>query len=286
VPNILKGDYKKEAFFKDVANIVSRRDSTSTADVTDLALTQGENIGIKLDRKVGPVAQALNAMRKAGLTEESASRAFGEIAAKRKVKDMVNAAVIAVEAAISGTASLNLDITGETNKNISVAALNRALLPFGDDAQGIVIWLAHSKINNDLVGSLIASSVTGLADVASLQGSVPQWLGRPALITDAPALWDLNGSLVDTYNTLGLTEGAVLVEESEEESFVTEIVTGKEQLARRWQSEHAFTVSIKGYKWNTVTGTNPTDAALGTSSNWIRTYSDDKALAGVRLVTR
>lgn len=287
VPRALKGDYSKEAFFKDVSSLVSRRDTTSVSAATDLALTQDEVISVKLNRKIGPVAQTLDAIKKAGLTEAEASRVFGELAGTRKMKDMLNAALIAVEAAIQGNTAMNLTITGESTKTASTASLNRTLALFGDNAQEIVCWIMHSKPNFDVVGALISANVTGLTDVASIQGGIPALLGRPALVTDGGALTDANGSATDTYNTLGLVQGAVTVEESEEETFATEIVTGLENLVRRWQAEFAFNVKVKGFKWDTANGgANPSDATLGTTTNWDQVATDDKHTAGVRLVTQ
>lgn len=284
VPNALKGDYNKNAFFKDIATLVTRRDTTSTAAVTDLAMTQGEQIGVKLNRKIGPVAQTLDAMKKAGLNEESASRVFGELAGIRKMKDMVNAAILAVETAISGTATLVTDVTAIGAGLVTPTHLQSALAPMGDAAGEIICWLGHSKVNSDVVKGLLTSNVTGLTDIVTLQGGIPAYLGRPQIITDAPALVDAGSP--NTYNTLGLTADAVTVEESEVEDFITERVSGAENIFRRWQAEYAFNVSVKGYKWLTATGANPADATLGTNTNWVRIFTDDKLLAGVRLVSK
>jgi hypothetical protein len=287
VPRALKGHYSKAAFFKDVAGLVTRRDITSTSAVTALALTQDEQISVKLNRKIGPVAQTLDAIKKAGLTEADASRAFGQLAGQRKMKDMLNSALIAVETAIQAVTANNLDITGESTKTASTSALQRTAAKFGDAAQEIVCWVAHSKPHNDIIAGLMAANVTGLSDIVTIQGAIPAYLGRPGVVTDSPALTDANGSATDTYNTLGLVAGAVRVEESEDETFFTDIVGGAENLYRLWQAEYAFNVSVKGHKWDVTNGgINPADAALGTTTNWDKVASDDKLCAGVRLVTQ
>jgi hypothetical protein len=100
-------------------------------------------------------------------------------------------------------------------------------------------------------------------------------------------LTDANGSLADTYNTLGLVAGAVTVEESEEETFYTGMLPGNENLQRIWQSEHAFNITVKGSKWDVTNGgANPSDATLGTTTNWDKVASDAKLCAGVRLVSQ
>ena len=226
-------------------------------------------------------------MKKAGLSEADASRAFGELAASRKLKDMLNTGLIALEAAIEGNSAMNLDITSESTKTATRDAANRCLGLFGDSRNDIVCWVAHSHVNTAIVGEAITANVTGLSDIASIQGAIPAWLGRPVIVTDAGALTDANASLTDTYNTLGLVAGAVSIEESEESSFATEIVTGLENLARRFQAEYAYNVSVKGFQWDVTNGAiNPTDAALGTTTNWDQVAYDDKLTAGVRLVTQ
>lgn len=287
VPNALKGHYSKQAFFKDIADLVTRRDISSVADATILPMTQDEVIGVKINRKIGPVSQTLDAIKKAGLSEADASRAFGQLAGTRKMKDMLNTALIALETAIQAVTANNLDITGETTKTASTAALNRTLAKFGDASQDIVCWLMHSKPHFDVVGALIAQNVTGLTDVVTIQGAIPAMMGRPGIVTDSPALTDANGSLTDTYNTLGLVAGACVVEESEAETFYTDIISGKENLARLFQAEYAYNITIKGHKWDTANGgINPTNGALGTTTNWDKVASDDKLCAGVRLVTQ
>jgi len=287
VPAALKGYYGKAAFFKDVASLVTRRDITSTSTVTDLAMTQDEAISVKLNRKIGPVAQTLDAIKKAGLTEAQASFAFGQLAASRKMKDMVNTALVAAEAAIQGNTPMNLDITGESTKTASTSALVRTLAKMGDMAGDIVCWIGHSKPYYDILNGMISDKVTGLADIVTIQGGIPATLGRGFVVVDAPALTDANGSLTDTYNTLGLVAGAVVVTESEQDVFATELVTGIENIARRWQAEYAYNVEVKGFKWDIGNGgVNPTDGTLGTTTNWDQVAYDDKLTAGVRLVTQ
>jgi len=64
-------------------------------------------------------------------------------------------------------------------------------------------------------------------------------------------------------------------------------VGGLENLARIWQSEYAYNITIKGKKWDITNGAlNPSDAALGTTTNWDTVASDDKNTAGVRLVSQ
>lgn len=287
IPNALKGDYSQKAFFKDIATLVTRRDTTSTSAATITPMTQDEVISVKINRKIGPVSQTLDAFKKAGLSDEDASLKFGEYAAARKMKDMVNTALIAAETAIQAVTAANYDVTGLTGKTGTTAYLQTALSKFGDAAQDIVCWVSHSKVYNDIVAALLASNTLGVTDILTIQGAIPAWLGRPQIVTDSPALTDANGSATDTYNTLGLVEGAVIVEESEDETFFTQILGGAENLYRIFQSEYAYNITVKGMKWNiSGGGANPLDTALATTSNWVKVAADTKLTAGVRLVSQ
>jgi hypothetical protein len=134
----------------------------------------------------------------------------------------------------------------------------------------------------------LTDKVTGLTDVLTIQGAIPAMMGRLALVSDAPALTDLNGSLADTYNTLGLVESAIVLEESDPELFVIDETVGLENLAYTFQAEYSYTISVRGFAWNIGMGggRNPDDATIGTGSNWTKVATSDKDLAGVRLVTQ
>jgi hypothetical protein len=59
-----KGDYDYESLFSNVSGLAARRDTTSTASVTDSKLSQDEHVNVKLNRKLIPVAQSRDAFRK------------------------------------------------------------------------------------------------------------------------------------------------------------------------------------------------------------------------------
>lgn len=82
---------------------------------------------------------------------------------------------------------------------------------------------------------------------------------------------------------LGLTSGAVSIIESEAREFLSDIVTGKENIKYRIQAEGSFALNVKGYSWKTASGVNPTLATLGTKTNWELKATDKKSSAGVLL---
>jgi hypothetical protein len=277
----LRGDYDKETFIKSVSGLVSRRDPNSVAAATDLALQMGENIGVKVHRKVGPAAQTLDAFRKVGSDARQLSFEIGRQVGEQKFKDMANTAIAAAEAAIANVAALNSDKSSAT---IDHSALVAALALYGDAAGRIRAWIMHSKPWFDLVAKSITDKVTNVADVA-IFGAVVGTLNRPAIVTDAGAL--LEAGAPNKYPILGLTEDAVVVTESEQQEIYSELVTGLESLVVRIQGEYAYNLKIKGFAWDVTNGgKNPLDAAIATGTNWDKVVADDKNAAGVRLLVQ
>jgi hypothetical protein len=277
------GAYSKAAFWKTISTLVARRDITSTSAATALAATQNDEISVKVHRKIGPVDVAFDALRAIGVGDREFSFQLGQHVAKAKLENMLNTALIAAEAAIEGNSAMNKDVTGETTKTITTDYLVQTLAKMGDMGDKVVAWVMHSKPYYNLVSEQITAKIVNVADKVVYGGS-PATLGRPVIVTDASALTDANGSATDTYNVLGLVSGAVTVVESEQEQIVTQTVTGLENLVLRLQGEFAINVGVLGFEWDIANGgATPTDATLGTTTNWDQVATSDKHTAGVRL---
>lgn len=277
---LLKGDYEKRSFMQFISGLISRRDPTSTAAAATVKPTQGEFISVKLNRRIGPARQTLDSWKKIAEDPQLFSFFLGRMVAEQKLQEMVNTAIRVGEAALQGQAALNHTVAA----TITHAALVDAMAKRGDRAQDITAWVMHSKVYFDLVKQAIADKIFGVANVAVYSGTAAT-LGKPTIVVDSPALLDAGAP--NTYNTLGLVPGAVSVKESEVEQVVLNgPLTGNENLEYELQGEYAYNVESRGFAWNTAAGVNPTDAALGTAANWTKVATDDKALAGVRLVTQ
>ena len=131
---------------------------------------------------------------------------------------------------------------------------------------------------------LNANSTEAVSGV--LYDATPATLNRKVYVTDSPSLdagSDNNGSYIWT---LGLTPGAIVVQESEQRELVTDIVTGKENIIARVQLEGAITVKVKGFAYKQTAGANPDDATLGAAANWEMSASDTKGTAGTIIKTK
>jgi len=283
VPGAHEGHYQKESFLKRIASFVTRRDITSVAAATDLAMTQGENVRVKINRKIGPIAQTLDAWRKIGRDPSTMSLILGQMVGQEVLEDYVRTAIKGVTAAIRANTAM---VVADTGAIITHADLATGLSKFGDQAGKIVCWVMHSKPYFDLVKAQVtpATTIFEIGSLAVREGITPL-LGRPAIVVDAPDL-----TFVDTttdYVTLGLTEDGVVVIESEIREIVSDVVTGLENLVGRVQGEYAFTLGVKGFTWDVTNGgAGPTDAAIATGTNWDQVATDDKQTAGVGIHTQ
>lgn len=276
-----KGDYSKESFIKDISSLISRRDTTSVSAATDLAVTQGELVSVKINRKIGPVAQTLDAWRKISSDPREMSFLIGKMVGEKKVQDYLNTALLAAAPAIGAQSDLTYDYAGTgTGMTLTHTALVDGMAKMGDQASRIKAFVMHSKAYFDLMKQAIADKIVEVAGVTIYQGSVATF-NRPVIVTDAAGL-----VASSVYSTLGLVESAIKVEESEMEEIESQIVTGLEQLVFRIQGEHAFTLGLKGFAWDiTNGGANPNDTAVGTATNWDKVATDSKNMAGVCIKT-
>lgn len=276
-----QGHYAQTRFFDLPTSIVSRRDITSSSATTDTALTQDEVISVKLNRKVGPFGQTLDSWRKIGKDAEEMSFMLGQKVGEQVLQDYLQAALNAVEGFLSGQSGLTYDYTG--TGTLVHAALISGLAKFGDAGDRIKCWVQHSKPFYDLMAANVTVASGNIGGMTLIDAQVAS-LNRPIVVTDSSFLY-VTGTPTQ-YVTLGLVENAVVITETERPMIFTERVMGVENIFYRYQGEHAFNVEVKGAKWDTGNGgINPTDAALGTSSNWDAVVARDKDKAGIWIYT-
>lgn len=290
----IAGDYERRALIELVSNLVTRRDLTSVSSVTDEAVPMDEDVTVKLNRKIGPVAQTLDSWRKAGLPfvadfdpngMRGLSSYLGAQIGKAMQVEMLNSALLAARVFLENANSNSNRHTIAANGTMTNAALVSALALMGDAAQKVRAWVMHSKVYFDLL-SLQTALSTGGTDLAfaTIQSGIPVSLNRPIYVTDSASLV-VSGS-PNLYRTLGLVEGGIELVTSESQELVSDVVTGLEQLVGRMQGEFAYNLGIKGAKWDiTNGGRNPDATALATASNWDQRASDKKDFAGVVIIS-
>ena len=284
-----RGEYAKDAFFKNISGLVSRRDNTSVSSAADLYMTMDEIISVKLNRKIGPVAQTYDAFAKMAMnmSPQEFSMLLGGMIGKAMQVEMLNSGLRAARAAFVAKTGVLYDAGTGT---LTTANLVSGLAKFGDRAQDIVAWVMHSKNYFDLMAHQIGTSANG--DIVSgvvVQSATPATLNRPVIVTDSDSLKVAGGSgsgAYTDYHILGLTRNAIVLENTETERVVLDEVTGLENLVIRLQGEFAFNLGVKGYKYDTTVGANPTDANVGTGTTWDQAVTDDKDTGGIVIQCR
>lgn len=279
----MRGHFEQEAFLKQVSGLISRRDIGSVATVDDTALATDEEIGVKINRKIGPVANTLDSWKKIAEDAETMSLLLGRQIGPEVAADYLNTVLIALQAAVGSVAALSYDETTGGTTTMQSTSLIDGLALFGDAASRIIAWVMHSKPFFDLMKDQAANyKIDRVAGATLYEGSVAT-LSRPVIVTDSSALQSA-GTPYDYY-TLGLVADAAMVDESEDREMESELVTGHENLIFRMQGEYAFNVRLKGFAYDTTAGTNPSDATLGTGGNWTQKATQTKSLPGVMITT-
>lgn len=287
-PRLLKGDYEQRSFFKEIASLVSRRDTTSTADATALKITQDEFVGVKLSRKIGPVRSTLDAFKKIGADAATFSLNFGRQSAVGVLQDYVDTAIAALVASLRGQPALvydAADLPAGSTVTMTHAHLANGLANFGDASSRILAWVMHSKVFWDLIKQAITDKIDGIASMAIAQAS-PGTFNRPVIITDSANLKETTGSSETQYFTLGLVADAAVVDESEDQQIESDLDLKTENLEMIIKGDYAYNLSLKGMKWDTTNGgVNPTAAAVGTPTNWDGVASDKRSMPGILIIS-
>ena len=278
------GHFQEEAFFNSLgAGLVTRRDGTTLTAATHLGLASDTWKNPKLLRKVGPVSNTLDSIKKIGISREMFSFKLGQQVAKAKTLDFLNTVLAAGVACglkqTSGGPSGNGTVISHTSvgNTLRHAYLIEALAAMGDAANQIVAWVGRSAGFFALMGQQVDIASDRVGGATIYEGTVGT-LGLPFIVTDSEDLVNVDGiAASDNSNyTLALTADALICSESEEMDMIVDIPTGNENLYVTIQGEHAYNVGVKGYSY-TGAGENPTDAALATGSNWTNKMADQKS---------
>jgi hypothetical protein len=274
------GDFVEEASYKAIASLVGRRDAYGTGTLSTKALQQLKDVSVKVDQNVGPVEWTAEQFRRLGKSEEEAGLIIGEQAAIGLIQDYLNVGGSCLAAAIGGQSALVNDYSATGTAKL--VELNKAAGKFGDRQQSLNAFLMHSKVFTDLTNEAITNT-SQLYTIGNIQ-VMQDGLGRVYVVSDIPAL-AVSGA-PDTYRTLGLVGGALMVE-SMPLITMTQSKADQENMGVIWKGEASFNVGLKGYSWDVANGgRSPTDAELATASNWDKVATNDKDTAGVMLISQ
>jgi len=271
-----EGDYFRRSIYKSIKNAqrrVDRYQGNSAVTPTPIQQLEGVDVKVAGGATLGWEPSQFPWMQKDPATEiEFISLEVANLI----LQDQLNTVISAGVAAISNNPDTYLDGTAE---NINQLRLNQSHALFGDKSQSLKAQVMTGTAYHTLIGealgnkeSLFNSGTVTIVDI----------LGKPAIITDSPALENL-GATPWGY-TMALAEGGLAVLNTTDVYSNIDEENGSERIKASLQVDYAFGVSVKGYAWDMVNGgKSPTDADIATGSNWDVFASDRKDTAGVIL---
>jgi len=280
-----RGDFVHYSQFAEISNLIRRRDVYASGAVSPVPLSMLQNASVKVAAGTPPIT--FNPSQFTWIQEqpELAGVVIGEQVAVGQFQDMLNAALRSARAAM-----VNLGVTVEydvpSQGALTLNALNRGAQKFGDRSQSIRAWAMHSTPLHDLYDQSLTNTARlfVFGDVQVREDG----FGRRFIVTDSPSLFGpVTSPDVTDFYTLGLVENAIVVEDNGDFFSNLQTVNGDENIARSWQGEWTYNLSLKGYTWDTTTGgKSPTDTEIGTGANWDKTSTDVKNTAGVIIRSR
>jgi hypothetical protein len=277
VPSSHQGDYSDVAFFQKISGLVKRRNAYGSGAQSNKALVHLVDTMVKVAAGSAPVALDPGQFKWIQQNEQLAGAAMGQQLALDMMADMLNTALSAAAAALNAQSAVVHDGTAAT---ATFAALNTASGKFGDRMDAIRMWAMHSKVAVDLY-ALAITNAQNLFTYGTINIRRDPF-GRLFVISDAPALTYTSSGT--KYRTLGLVQGAINVHQNDDFTDNFETTNGDENIGRTYQSEWSFNLGLKGFTWDkTNGGKSPNDAALLTATNWDKTATSIKDLAGVVL---
>lgn len=275
-----EGDFSTTAMWAKISGLVRRRNAYGSGAQSLKTLNQLVQTSVKVAAGTPPIEINPGMLKWIQKSPEEAGVVIGRQMAEDSVQDMLNVAILVY---VTSMAGITTNVYDGTAGNASLESLNSGAAKFGDRSQDLVCWLMHSKSAFDIYGQALANA-NRLFEFGTVQ-VITDGFGRPIVMTDSPNL--ITSGTPDTYHTLGLSAGAVVIEQGNEFTDNIETKNGDENILRTYQAEWAYQVGMKGITWDTASGgKSPNDAALGTAANWDVFATSHKDLPGVLVNTQ
>jgi hypothetical protein len=275
------GDYTDETFYALIADLVRRRNVYGSGAVAEKELEMLLATTVKVAGGTPPVRIDPAWLSWINRDQEEAGAVYGKQLAQAMLADMLNTAIMAGVAALSGESEVIHDgSAGTADFDDFLTGASK----FGDQSAAITGWIVHSKVMFNVYGAALTNT-SGLFQFGNVNVR-EDGFGRRFVITDAPSLKNTVPA-PDEYYTLGLVPAGIVVEQNDDFLQNVDWANGFENIKRTIQSEWTYNLGVKGFTWDkTSGGHSPTDAALGSTANWDRNATSHKDLAGVLVVTQ
>ena len=275
-PGNIQGDFKTEAFWARLSNLLRRRNVYADSNLTTQSLTMKESSKVKIAAGINPIDITTSMFTWIQKSPDEAAAVIGKQMSQDMMNDMVSVAIKAFTTATGAQATNVYDGSAGTPTLAGLLSTARLL---GDRSDDIACWLMHSKSMFDIWGTSLTNS-SNLFDFGNVK-VMQDGFGRPFVVADHPALINATPT-PDIYRILGLTPAGVIVEGINDWKANEDTRNGTENIKTTYQAEWTYNLTLKGYSWDiTNGGACPNDAALTTATNWDNVAASHKDLAGV-----
>ena len=271
-----EGDFFQRSFYSALHSAQRRVDryaAQSTAAAT--ALSQLQENSVKVAGGFGPISFEPSQMTWIQKNEAEAIAVISAQLAEAIIQDQLNSGIASAVAAISNVAGATNDVSATAG--VSYSALNDAHALFGDSSMALVAQVMNGTTYHKLVGHNLVNTPQLFQAQNVL---VVDILGKPVIVTDAPALYE--AGTPNKLKVLSLASGGITVLDGSDVITNIETSNGQTRIETTMQADYSFGLSLKGYSWDTATGgKSPTNAKLATGANWDKIAADIKHTAGV-----
>ncbi|MCR8490929.1 major capsid protein [Ochrobactrum sp. WV_118_8] len=276
-----EGDFLQESFFASIHSAQRRVDryaAQAAAAATDL--TQQKHSSVKIAGGFGPIRYEPSQMtwlqKPTAEGIEVASRNFAEA----MMADQLNTAIAGLVAAIGNQPDATNDVSAATDPALSYVAMNDAHAKFGDHSGNLIAQVMNGTAYHKLIGANLVNT----AQLFQAQNvRVVDILGKPVIVTDAPALYE--AGTPNKLKVLSLAESAAIVHDGSDVITNIETSNGQTRIETTMQMDYSFGLCLKGYTWDEANGgKSPSDAEIATGTNWDKVATSIKHTAGVLTV--
>lgn len=272
-----EGDFFQRSFYAALHNAQRRVDRyAERSDASATALSQIQENSVKVAGGFGPIRFEPAQMTWLQKNESEAIAVISEQLSEAIMQDQLNSGIAAAVGAISNQSDATNDVSGDPAA-ITYSALNNAHAKFGDRSGSLVAEVMRGSMYHKLIGQNLDNSQELFR---SENVTVVSILGKPVIVTDAPALSESGSPNLD--KVLSLTSGGITIMDGSDVITNMDTSNGKERIETTMQADYSFGLGLAGYAWDTESGgKSPDDDALATGSNWELIMDDIKNTAGV-----
>ena len=224
----------------------------------------------------GPIEWEPSQLRWVGDNPTIAVEVISRNMAEAMLKDMLNAGIAS---AIAAMENLGATVTNDigTGRDLTYSDINNSHALFGDSSQLLVC----DVMDGTMYHKLISQNLTNGAELFQAGNvTVVEILGKRIVVTDAPALRETPATSTNDIKILSLAQGGIVVHDAGDLITNVETSNGSQRIKTTMQADYTFGLGLKGYAWSKSVS-SPTDAELGTGSNWTKIATSVKHTAGV-----